>query len=126
MGVRVEVDIVSRFPQIVNETMQHIVNGENRAAEYLLTLSAARAPMDDDGTLVASGQAVPATSAEEGAAVTYDTPYAARWHADQALVDSLGRRYPGGSNFQNGRQSHYVEEPAMENRDDIGAIIAKG
>lgn len=126
MGVRVEVDLVSRFPQIVDATMVHIVNGENRAAERLLALSSERAPMDDEGTLVASGQTIPATDAEEGAAVVYDTPYAARWHADQALVDSLGRRYPGGSNFQNGRQSHYVEEPAMENKDELGAIIAKG
>lgn len=126
MGVRIEVDMVSKWPQIVNAAMTHIVGGENKASERLLALSAARAPMDDDGTLVASGQAIHATDAEEGAAVVYDTPYAARWHADQALVDSLGRRYAGGSNFQNGRQSHYIEGPAMENRDELGAIIAKG
>lgn len=126
MGVRVEIDLVSRFPQIINAAMAHIVSGENKASERLLGLSAARAPMDDDGTLVASGTTVPATDASEGAAVVYDTPYAARWHADQALVDSLGRRYAGGSNFQNGRQSHYIEGPAMENRDELGAIIAKG
>ncbi|SFN66167.1 hypothetical protein [Mycetocola miduiensis] len=126
MGVRVQVDLVSNFPQIYNEAMVHIVNGENRAAERLLALSSTRAPMDDDGTLVASGQVELATDATEGAGVVYDTAYAARWHADQALVDSLGRRYSGGSNFQNGRQSHYVEEPAMENKDVLGAIIAKG
>lgn len=126
MGFRYEIDLVSAFPEIVDVAMVHIVAGENRAAERLLALSVPRAPMDDDGTLVASGQVVLATDAEEGAGVVFDAPYAARWHADQALVDSLGRSYAGGSNFQNGRQSHYVEEPAMENKDELGAIIAKG
>lgn len=127
MGVRIEVDLVSRFPQIVDATMAHIVRGENRAAERLLALSAERVPLDVGSPgLQGSGQVELATDATEGAAVVYDSPYAARWHADQALVDSLGRRYPGGSNFQNGRQSHYVEEPAMENKDELGAIIAKG
>jgi hypothetical protein len=89
-----------------------LVQGENLAAERLLTLSVAAAPLDI-GTLIGSGQVEQAKDAEEGAAVVFDTPYAARLHEHPEY------------NFQNGRQGKYVEEPAVENRRELGDIIRK-
>jgi hypothetical protein len=94
------------------EILEGLVRGETLAAERLLTLSAAVAPFDI-GTLVGSGQVEPATDAEEGSAVVYDTPYAARLHEHPEF------------NFQGGRQGKYVEEPAVQNRKELGDIIRK-
>lgn len=123
MGISSTVSMARQFPEITDAILGRIVSGQNKAAERLLALASAEAPMDDDGTLVASGQVVPSTLAGEDAIVTFDTPYAARWHEDQALVDSLGRRYPGGSDFQNGRKSKYLEDPALKNKAELGKII---
>ncbi|MDJ0323171.1 hypothetical protein QMG61_05260 [Cryobacterium sp. PH31-AA6] len=124
MGVRVSVSLTSMIGEVSNMILAGVVTGQNIAAERLLALSAAEAPMDDVGALVASGQVDPATNAGDDATVVYDAPYSARWHEDQALVDSLGRRYAGGSNFQNGRKSKYLEDPALQNKDELGQIIA--
>jgi hypothetical protein len=124
VGMRIDVNLSSHFPRITDGILGGFVVGQNKAAERLLALSAEEAPMDDDGTLVASGQTVTAEIPGDDAEVVYDTPYAARWHEDGALVDSLGRRYPGASNFQNGRKSHYLTDPALQNKDELGNIIA--
>ncbi|WP_147305446.1 hypothetical protein [Subtercola boreus] len=110
---------------VANGVLVGLVRGQNKAAEYLLALSSVKVPMDDEGTLLASGTVNPATKEDEAAEVIYDTPYAARWHEDQPLVDSLGRRYAGNSNFQNGRSSHYLSEPAEQNAKAIVDIIRK-
>ncbi|ANP74537.1 hypothetical protein [Cryobacterium arcticum] len=124
MGVRIDVDLSSHFPRITDGILAGFVRGQNMAAEELVKLSAARAPMDDEGTLVGSIAAVHADNPGEDAGVIADTPYAQRWHEDGALVDSLGRRYPGNSDFQNNRTSHYFSGPAEENKDELGKIIA--
>lgn len=124
MGIRASVSITRSFPEITDGILARVVTGQNKAAERLLTLASAEAPMDDVGTLVASGQVNPATVADEDAEVIFDTPYAARWHEDQALVDSLGRKYSAGANFQNGRKSKYVEDPALQNKAELGQMIA--
>jgi hypothetical protein len=87
-----------------------IVRGMNLAAERLLTLSTAVAPLDQ-GTLIASAQVEPAQSIDDGAAVVYDTPYAARLHEHPEYQ------------FQGGRQGKYLEEPAVQNRKELGEII---
>lgn len=112
MGVRIEVTMSNRLAQFSEGLQQRLMVGENLAAERLLALSTERAPLDI-GTLIGSGTVEPATTPEEGAAVIFDTPYAARLHEHPEY------------NFQNGRQGKYVEEPALQNRKELGDIIRK-
>lgn len=111
MGVTASVNITINFPTSA-DLDRRIMDGEDAAAERLLALSAAEVPLEL-GTLLGSGTVIPATTPEEGAAVVYDTPYAARLHAHPEY------------NFQNGRKGNYVEDPAMENKAELGGIVAK-
>lgn len=112
MGVRVNVSMTNHFGAITDQIRQRIVEGENKAAERLLALSAERVPLDQ-GTLMGSGTVERATTPEDGAQVVYDTPYATRLHEHPEY------------NFQGGRQGKYVEEPALQNRTELGAVIAR-
>ena len=112
MSVRVEVEVNSRFKDIAAQVGADLTKGVNLAAERLLALSSEVVPFDI-GTLSASGQVERAQTPDEGAAVTYDQPYAARLHEHPEY------------NFQGGRQGKYVEGPAMGNKDELGAIIAR-
>ncbi|MDR6867529.1 hypothetical protein J2Y69_002133 [Microbacterium resistens] len=112
MGVRAVVTMKNNFGAITPEIERRLVDGENKAAERLLALSVERAPLDI-GTLIGSGTIERATNAEEGAAVVFDTPYAARLHEHPEY------------NFQGGRQGKYVEDPAVENKGELGDIIRK-
>ncbi|WP_341935340.1 hypothetical protein MRBLWO14_000987 [Microbacterium sp. LWO14-1.2] len=111
MGVSASVSIDINFPT-GPELDRRIMDGEDLAAERLLALSAEEVPLDLS-TLLGSGTVEPATSPEEGAGVVYDTPYAARLHEHPEY------------NFQGGRKGKYVEDPALEHRDELGEIIAK-
>jgi len=111
MGVTATVNLTINFPTDA-DLDRRIMDGENLAAERLLALSAAEVPFDL-GTLSESGTVEPATSPDGGAAVVYDTPYAKRHHEHPEY------------NFQNGRKGKYLEDPAMEHKDELGAIIAK-
>lgn len=110
MGVRATVSMTVK--NFTPEIEAGVVRGMNLAAERLLTLSTAVAPIDQ-GTLIASGQVEPATNIDDGAAVVYDTPYAARLHEHPEYQ------------FQNGRQGKYLEEPAVQNRKELGDIIRR-
>ncbi|MBG9885533.1 hypothetical protein ABE10_02800 [Bacillus toyonensis] len=99
------------FPR-ASELDRRIMDGENLAAERLLALSAAQVP-HDVGTLEESGTVERAKTPEGGAAVVYDTPYAARLHEHPEY------------NFQGGRKGKYVEDPALTNKAELGEIIAK-
>lgn len=110
MGVRASVEFT--VSDITPQVEAGLVQGKNLAAERLLALSSERVPLDI-GTLMGSGAVQPSTSPDDDAAVTYDTPYAARLHEHPEY------------NFQGGRQGKYVEDPAMESKDELGAIIAK-
>ena len=112
MGVTASVSLNVNFGNVTEDVLVGVVQGENLAAERLLALSAAEVPFDL-GTLAESGTVERATDAEEGAAVVYDTPYAARHHEHPEY------------RFQNGRKGKYVEDPAMENKAELGEIIAK-
>lgn len=111
MGVSASVKLTLNFPSTV-DIDQRIMRGENLAAERLLALSVAEVPLDL-GTLADSGAVENAASPEEGAGVTYDTPYAKRLHEHPEY------------NFQNGRKGKYLEEPALQHKDELGTIIAK-
>lgn len=113
MGVRVDVSMSGRgFAAAGAEAVARLIQGQNLAAERLLALSNEEAPLEI-GTLIGSSTVIPATSPEEGAAVVYDTPYAARLHEHPEF------------NFQNGRKGKYLEDPAVENRQELGDIIRK-
>lgn len=112
MGVRATVTMTNNFGRITPEIEQRLLDGENKAAERLLALSVERAPLDLS-TLIGSGTVDRATSPEEGATVVFDTPYAARLHEHPEY------------NFQGGRQGKYVEDPAVENKAELGDIIRK-
>lgn len=111
MGVTATVNLTINFPTDA-DLDRRIMDGENLAAERLLALSAEEVPLDL-GTLLGTGTVEPAITPEEGAGVVYDTPYAARLHAHPEY------------NFQNDRKGGYLEDPAIEHRDELGAIIAK-
>lgn len=112
MGVRAVVTMTSNISRNTDEIMRGLIEGENKAAERLLALSVERAPLDI-GTLIGSGTVDRATDAEEGATVVFDTPYAARLHEHPEY------------HFQGGRQGKYVEEPALQNKGELGDIIRK-
>ena len=84
--------------------------GLQNAAEHLLQVSRTRVPLEE-GTLERSGVAS-ADRSSLTAAVSYDTPYAVYQHERMDL-----RHAPG-------RTAKYLEQPAIEERDVIGEIIA--
>jgi len=112
MTIRTDVNVTSNLAQLTPELMQAVVTGENVAAERLLALSSEDVPLDI-GTLLGSGTVDPATDPEDGAAVVYDTPYAARLHEHPEY------------NFQGGRKGKYLEDPALEHRAELVEIIAE-
>lgn len=125
MSYRIDVTTQQNGDAVIGQILQGASRGVNLGAEYLLALAKERAPLRD-ADLVGSGTVQRADDAIDiEADVVFDTPYAARWHEDAPLVDSLGRHYKGESDFGNGRQSHYVENPARENRRQIAAIVRK-
>lgn len=111
MGIRVEVEFESTLGELADELIPALLQGENLAAEHLLGLSLQEVPFDQ-GTLSSTGAVERATDPEEGAAVTFDTPYAAYLHKHPEF------------NFQNGRKGKYLEDPALEHKEELGAIIA--
>lgn len=113
MGVRINVSMSGTgFAAAGAEAIARVMTGETLAAERLLALSNAEAPLDI-GTLIGSSTVIPATDPTEGAAVVYDTPYAARLHEHPEY------------NFQGGRKGKYLEDPAVANRAELGNIIRK-
>ena len=123
--IRAAVTFTNNLDGMIADMLLRAVKGQNLAGERLLALSSVEAPLDSGGggTLVASGDVVPANALGDETLVTYSTPYAARWHEDGELVDNLGRHYTGNSNFQNGRKSHYLSDPALQNADELRKIV---
>lgn len=115
MGVNIEIGSTNNFAAAGAKVLDDAQDGVTLGAMRLLAITAERAPLDL-GTLVGSGSVSSPMSAKGGdpvAELVYDTPYAAKLHEHPEF------------NFQNGRQGKYVEEPALEHRDEIGAIIAR-
>lgn len=112
MAVRAEVSMTNNIARAGDEVLAGIMRGETLAAERLLALSAEQVP-HDQGTLQSSGTVTPATNPDEGAAVSYDGDYAVRLHEHPEY------------NFQKGRKGKYLEDPALENKAELGNIIRK-
>ena len=89
--------------KVLNEVSKKAERAVRAAANYVLDESRKQVPIDT-GALSRSG----AVSSEGNiAAVSYDTPYAIRWHEQQA-------------NFQRGRKNKYLEDPIND-----GAVRVK-
>lgn len=114
MGVRSEVEFVSHFAAVTTDILAGVIRGENKAGERLLALSREQVPWDV-GTLAGSGAVVPAEDPDKGAAVTYDTPYAARLHEHP--------EYHFSKKSNAGAKGKYLEDPGIDNREELGAII---
>jgi hypothetical protein len=112
MTVDASVSVTSNFGEATQMALAGILRGETLAAERLLALSLPRTPLRD-GLLRGSGAVIPAVDPQEGAAVTYDTPYAARLH-----------EHPEYNFSQPGTGGKYLENPAMESSAELGKIIA--
>ena len=107
-----DVESTSNFGQIADSITRGIIRGETLAGERLLALSIPVTPLRD-GPLRGSGAVIPAVDPDEGAAVTFDTPYAARLH-----------EHPEYTFNEPGTGGKYLENPAMENSRELGQIIA--
>ena len=94
MSVKVKINI--------NEALIHsVTTSASRKAtwsalDYLAQASKAQVPLDT-GALMASCQVDVNADGSQGT-VSYDTPYACRWHEENA-------------NFQRGRKRKYLEDP---------------
>ena len=121
--IRAAVIVTSDLDGVIASILLGAVKGQNLAGERLLALSSAEVPLADS-TLTDSGKVEPAADIGDDTLVVYSAPYAARWHEDQALVDNLGRRYKGNSNFFGGRKSHYLSDPALQNAEVLRKIVA--
>lgn len=101
---RVKIKLDWNGPQI-NELVHHkAAKGLRAAANVLLDESRKEVPLDT-GALSRSG-AVDVNEGDLSATVSYDTPYAVRWHEEDA-------------NFQRGRKKKYLEDPLNNNRDRL-------
>lgn len=104
------VEFESNGEALARQIADGVAAGLTAAAEWLLALSRKDVPFDL-GTLSNSGVVLPATTPEDGAAVTFNTPYAARLHEHPEF------------NFQGGRKGKYVEDPALQNREELRQIV---
>ena len=101
---KVKIKLDWNGPQI-NELVHHkAAKGLRAAANVLLDESRKEVP-HDYGTLEGTGD-VDVDEPTLSATVSYDTPYAVRWHECDA-------------NFQRGRKKKYLEDPLNNNRDRL-------
>lgn len=102
----------SNFGLFADIALAAILRGETKAAEELLAQALPRTPFRN-GDLRSSGGVAPAADPEEGAAVTFDTPYAVRLH-----------EHPEYNFSEPGTGAKYLENAALENAKKLGDIIA--
>ncbi|WP_100811785.1 hypothetical protein [Microbacterium sp. BR1] len=116
MGVRAVVTMTNNLTRAGDEITADLVQGVNLALERLLTLAVDKSPWDQ-GTLAGTGAVEPATDPDEGGAVTFDTPYAARLHEHP--------EYNFSTDSNPNAQGKYLENAAVENKKELGDIIRK-
>jgi hypothetical protein len=114
MAVRVQVTMTNRLGELTDEIAARLISGENKAAERGLTLSRQMVPFDT-GNLSGSGTVEPAVTAEEGAGIVYDTPYAARLHEHP--------EYDFSKDSNPNAQGKWLENAVVENKKELGDII---
>jgi hypothetical protein len=114
MGVRVEV--ILQVNDAGPDLLARLAAGETLAAQRGMALSVDRSPWDI-GTLAGAHAVIPATHPEEGAALVVDTPYAAKLHEHP--------EYNFSTDANPNAQGKWVEEAMVQNKDELGEIIAK-
>lgn len=114
MGVRADVSMTVQFGSVVDSILAGTVQGMNQAGEFLLAKSLEQVPMDL-ATLAGSGTVVQTNDVDTPAQVVYDTPYAARLHEHP--------EYQFSKKSNPGAKGKYLEDPAIENKAEIGGII---
>jgi hypothetical protein len=119
MGVTASVNLTNNFGTVTAEITGRAQQGVALAGERLMALAVDRAPLDQ-GTLIGSAAvSTPLVSrgADPQATVSFDTPYAARLHEHP--------EYNFSTDSNPNAQGKYLESAALENKDELGAIIAK-
>lgn len=97
--------------EVTAELTEATLEGLLLAAEHLLQVSRGEVPIEE-GTLERSGT-VTTDRVQRAAAVSYDTPYAARQHEDLT------------AQHDEGRKAKYLEDPMHTERDTMLALIAR-
>lgn len=113
MGISASVSLTNQLRGFAERSVTAILSGENKGAERLLALSIPRTPLLDGG-LRNSGQVENAVDPEEGAAVVFDAPQAARLH-----------EHPEYNFTEPGTGGKWLENTALESKAEIGAILAE-
>lgn len=116
MAVRADVSMTNNFGAVTQEVLQRVVDGQNKAAERGVVLAVALSPMNQ-GNLRDAHQVEPATNAQDGAKVVVDAPQAARLHEHP--------EYNFSTDANPDAQGKWVETAMLENKGELGAIIAK-
>lgn len=116
MAVRGNVSMTNNFGAVTDEILRRLVVGENKAAERGVALSVNLSPWDT-GALADAHQVEPATDPVEGAQVVVDAPQAARLHEHP--------EYDFSTDANPNAQGKWVETAMLENKGELGAIIAK-
>jgi hypothetical protein len=116
MAVRGNVSMTNNFGAITEQILDRLVLGENKAAERGVALAVKLSPWDTGG-LADAHQVEPATDPVEGAQVVVDAPQAARLHEHP--------EYNFSTDTNPNAQGKWVETALIENKGELGAIIAK-
>lgn len=116
MAVRGNVSMTNNFGAITEQILDRLIVGENKAAERGVALSRELSPMQL-GDLRGAHQVEPATDPVEGAQVVVDAPQARRLHEHP--------EYDFSTDANPNAQGKWVETAMLENKGELGAIIAK-
>lgn len=116
MAVRGDVSMTNNFGAVTDEILRRLVEGENMAAERGVALAVNLSPWDTGG-LADAHQVEPATDPTEGAQLVVDAPQAARLHEHP--------EYDFQTDSNPDAQGKWVETALIENKGELGGIIAK-
>jgi len=112
-----QVTVTLNFNAVVAEILMGAVRGQNMAGERGLALSSQQVPFDN-GDLDGSGQVVNAEQIGDTTQIVYDRPQAARLHEHP--------EYNFSTDSNPGAKGKYLEDPLMQNVEELRKIIAKG
>ena len=112
-----QVTVTLNFNAVVAEILMGAVRGQNKAGERVLALSSQEVPFDN-GDLSESGQVVNAEQIGDTTQIVYDRPQAARLHEHP--------EYNFSTDSNPGAKGKYLEDPLMQNVEELRKIIAKG
>jgi hypothetical protein len=111
-----QVTVTLNFNAVVAEILMGAVRGQNKAGERVLALSSQEVPFDN-GDLSESGQVVNAEQIGDTTQIVYDRPQAARLHEHP--------EYNFSTDSNPGAKGKYLEDPAMNNVEELRKIVAK-